>query len=875
MSFPITPHLTRTCRIVAVLLASAGSLSAFISEPETLIYGRILNLDNPNSGHLVVEGDLRWTIQKADGSLLYLAGEVDELGNGSFSYLLRIPHQAVMLGQTPAPRLLPLGITSSEAAHLSVTVDGRPAAILPPATSVLDLNQWLRAGTQRIDLAISAPTDDLDGDGLPDWWEDLHGLDKQDPSDALADSNGDGRTNLAHFLSGTDPNRDPTEPRLVTRDVIAYGSAESVVLLEVEDSDTPLSSLLFNIDSLPPGGELLLRNSVDDPAASTTTLGIGSTFTAADAASSRLIFRHRPDGPAGFFKVTVSDGDPSHPAHTGEVLVQLFQPAKEGPAATPAESLRHEALRLARKNGHLVADLGSTPGRHILSAPTAGMSSSNYEIHRARFGDDRPHILLGGPSTDELSGGYGDDVLHPGGGADTLSGGPGSDGFIFTDPSAAEVRILDFLPAENDYLDLTGVLRGTSTRLSDYVRIRRSGSDALLEVSASGNGAGFTDLIVRLVGSPLLPGDLPDLHYRGNLISGDVIMPPRISIVPGTVTASENGPGDGSFLLRREGDPSTSLVVSLAISGPATNGVDYHTLLPSATFPEGATEIEIIIRPFVDLAVEGGEVVRIDLQPSTSYLVDAAAAGASLTIEDLKPQLSLEVIERLASVSSPSPAAILLRRAGVISTDVVVRLTVAGSAVNGTDYDSLPTFFNLAAGQSNRILEIHPRSKIQFGSAEAKNVRITIRPHADYAIFGDSAEALIVPEILTYDSWLASRPQSAASTDASSSNQGTLLKQYAFSGPDGSPASMRGRSPVPALEDGHLVLRFRTKPGVTDLDYVVEYSRDFQTWTSGNSAVENITGSVAPDDPGAAVFRAREPMSASRVGAMRVRLIEK
>jgi hypothetical protein len=40
---------------------------------------------------------------------------------------------------------------------------------------------------------------DQDGDGLPDAWELQHGMDPRDPSDARADSNADGHTNLEEY----------------------------------------------------------------------------------------------------------------------------------------------------------------------------------------------------------------------------------------------------------------------------------------------------------------------------------------------------------------------------------------------------------------------------------------------------------------------------------------------------------------------------------------------------------------------------------------------------------------------------------------------------------------------------------------------------
>lgn len=864
----------------AGLLAPALA-SAQISEPDTIFYGQVINRTTAQLD-LITAGNLVWTILRPDGKPITLSATLQPLNNGQFSYRLAVPHQALTFGLVASDATVPLTPSAAICSHLLISVDGIPATIIAPGSSSFNVAQILRAATYRLDLELANSLGDTAGDGIPDWWKAKYGI-----TDPNADNDNDGWSNLQEFRNGGDPNKDNKIPTLSAAELWAYADGLTAIHLDAVDSDSATVNLYYTLTTLPANGTFYLHNLNGDGSFTDVPLPFNGFFTQDDVNQGKLIFVHNgTNAPATTTSFTVNLRD-ENPAHTTNYVVtlNLYRPnysdavnqSAQADAAAPVGCPDVPGLTfgeqqmlinyfLSRDHGYILADSARTTGPRTVKAASAGVNTSQ----------DRPYVLMGGAGNDRLVGGTFADILIGGRGTNSLRGNGGADLFIIADTNSASETIEDFSATNGDVLDISRVLQGASLQLTNYVQLTTVNTNSILAINFAGSASGYTNLLIKLAGTQFGAVDLKTLANNGNLLAGNKVMSPSVSIVASLPAASQNGTVSGQFTLTRTGSTAATLTVNLTISGSAVNGSSYELISSPVTFAAGQRNLNLPVNPYLNSSTLS-QVAQISIAAGTGYEA-GSPASAQVSIEPLLAQITIEAIEPMATKADLTPGTFLISRAGIYSSSVLVRLTVSGTASSSTDYAPVSTFVNLAPNQTTALISITPKSTANVNGT-ARFVQLAIKPDATYKVMNPSVDRVyIVDQLFTGNAWQSRYFPGSSEDWTTFANRDTgntgikNLYRYAYGLNATSPSSTNGL-PVFQIAGGHLCVTFRRPLAVTDLDYFVQVSDDLKQWSSLSNDVEPYTPVNAnTNDVETVSFRGKAGVTSKSKQFMRVLL---
>nr|WP_295865448.1 Calx-beta domain-containing protein [uncultured Chitinophaga sp.] len=181
-----------------------------------------------------------------------------------------------------------------------------------------------------------------------------------------------------------------------------------------------------------------------------------------------------------------------------------------------------------------------------------------------------------------------------------------------------------------------------------------------------------------------------------------------ISIIKGGDAAEPATNGSFVVSLPANLTASAAVTVNYTIGGTATAGADYQTLTGTVVIPQGQNNMPIPVTVIDDRILETAETVIASITNGNAaglgaFSASGSAGNATVLIADNDNIPANKVLSVVKTADAAEPgtngAFTISLPAGVTLTDdVVVNYTVAGTAVNGTDY-TIAASTTIPAGQ--------------------------------------------------------------------------------------------------------------------------------------------------------------------------------
>jgi hypothetical protein len=191
--------------------------------------------------------------------------------------------------------------------------------------------------------------------------------------------------------------------------------------------------------------------------------------------------------------------------------------------------------------------------------------------------------------------------------------------------------------------------------------------------------------------------------YSSNANAGTVFINEAAVAIPkaavtNLVNANEGG-SNGSFTISLTAPVSGNTTVTFTLTGTAVNGSDYTAIPLTAVIPAGALSVTIPVTVIDDNVTETTETVIITLLNAGNVVgVDATPQTINIVDNDLPAIPKAAVTNVVHANEGGANGSFTIGLTAPVSGNTTVAFTLTGTAVNGSDYTTIPLTAVIPAG---------------------------------------------------------------------------------------------------------------------------------------------------------------------------------
>ncbi|MEK7412393.1 MAG: Calx-beta domain-containing protein, partial [Planctomycetota bacterium] len=232
-------------------------------------------------------------------------------------------------------------------------------------------------------------------------------------------------------------------------------------------------------------------------------------------------------------------------------------------------------------------------------------------------------------------------------------------------------------------------------------------------------------------------------------VQGTLPNTPTVTLRTDQAGATEDGSHVAQYTVVSDIALASAITVPITITSGTATLADIATPPTSVTLQPGTYEQSFTITAVNDRIREGSEALTVNILGGTGYNVGAPAARMLFISDDDTPRVNVQVLDGPARERNEIDTAavaghFVVRRDGTMEQDLVVGLTVAGTATSGVDYVALPSTVTIPAGRASVVVPVTPLTDLLTEGDET--VLVTLVDRLDYQVNNPGSATMTIQD---------------------------------------------------------------------------------------------------------------------------------